>query len=225
MKTALLCLALSSCTTSAYSYNFYFDQPPQHVVADVPVLEQKIEPEPKPDPIKVALARDVLLVGDSEACMVATVIKDVVPQADAELNIPTDTVEVECKAGTVIQYWAEGRFFERALKAHPNATNVVVFLGTNHYWNTELPSPKLILDQIVDKKLGCTWVGNTAVYGKKWSINSMLQTAVEPTCSYFDTEAQNVALWDGVHPGPTAAKKWLKAVWLTIPIRYAEPSE
>jgi len=175
-----------------------------------PTVAPTVDAEPVPPP-KVA-ARRILIVGDSEACAVASQVKDA--------KLPTDTVDVDCKGGTVVQYWAAGG------QRHPRPDTVLIFLGTNHYWNQkDTPDVKPILDLVKEQGFSCVWVGNTAVKGRHWNINNLLREAVTPTCSYFDTEAADIPLWDGVHPGPAAALKWLNAVWPMIPMKYEEAHE
>lgn len=177
-----------------------------------PIVDAESAPPPK------AASRHILIVGDSEACAVASQVKNA--------KLPTDTVDVDCKGGTVVQYWAAGGHFRSALARHPHPDAVLIFLGTNHYWNqNDTPDVKPILDLVQEQGLSCVWVGNTAVKGKHWNINNLLRAAVTPACSYFDTEAADIPLADGVHPGPAAALKWLNAVWPMIPMKYEEAHE
>lgn len=134
-----------------------------------------------------------------------------------------DDVAVDCKGGTVIQYWAQGLHAQLALQAHPKADTLVVFLGTNHYWQNPLVgNPQPILDRVVARGLQCVWVGNVAVKGKKWAVNSQLRQAVTPTCSYFNAEEEPMQLWDGVHPDRVNARRWLADVWEAIPLKYED---
>jgi hypothetical protein len=170
--------------------------------------------------------REVLIIGDSEACAVSYVVKATVKQINIDAKQPEDVVNVDCKGGTVVPYWGTGGHFRAALARHPKTDAVLIFLGTNHYWNQkDTPNVVPILDLIKEKGLNCVWVGNTAVHGKHWNINNLLRTAVTPTCSYFDTEAANIPLADGVHPDRAGSVKWLKAIWPTIPLRYEENDE
>lgn len=186
--------------------------PPLPTVASA---DATAEPPPSPPPRRSP--RNVLIVGDSEACAVGTVAKEV-----AKEQSPPDSVSVECKGGTVIQYWAGGMHFQYALAAHPKADTVLVFLGTNHYWQKSVPSPKVILDQVAARGLTCVWVGNVAVKGRTWPINGMLRDAVTPTCGYFDAEKVQMQLWDGYHPDRANARLWLREVWAAIPPKYEE---
>lgn len=172
----------------------------------VPPTVEAAAPVPAP--------RRILIIGDSEACAVAPQVK--------KAKLPTDTVDVECKGGTVVQYWGAQGHFKAALAKHPKPDVVVIFLGTNHYWQKETPPVAPVLDLVRENGLKCVWVGNTAVKGKKWAINGLIREAVTPTCDYFDTEEADIPLWDGVHPDPTAALKWLQAVWPTIPLKYED---
>lgn len=191
--------------------------PPVPVTVSVtPDEEQKmVEPEPTPVPRKIAKRR-ILIIGDSEACAVAPVVK--------KAKLPTDTVDVDCKGGTVVQYWGLGGNFRAALSRHPRPDVVLVFLGTNHYWQAKTPPVKPVLDLIRDRGLQCVWVGNTAVHGKQWQINGLIRNAVSPPCDYFDTEAAGIPLYDGVHPDAKAALLWLQKVWPMIPLKYEKES-
>jgi len=183
----------------------------------MPVVEEPVKPAPMQQKELVPAKRRILIVGDSEACTVAHYVKKV--------KLSTDIVNVDCKGATTVQYWAAGGNFRAALNRHPKPDTVLVFLGTNNYWNKTAPNAKPILDQVTERGFGCVWVGNTAVKGKKWPINGLLRDAVTPTCSYFDTEAADISLPDGVHPGPSGAVKWLRLVWEMIPMKYEEPNE
>lgn len=178
-------------------------------------------------PVVVAqkkISRHVLVIGDSEACAVNLYIRKTVKEVNEAAHEPLDVVDVECKGGTVVQYWGAQGHFREALKKHPNPDAVVIFLGTNHYWQGTRPPVETILDQI-QAPTSCVWVGNTAVKGKRWNINNILREAVQPTCSYFDTEAAGIELPDGVHPSGAGAIKWLKAIWPMIPPKYGDANE
>lgn len=179
-------------------------------------------------------SRHVLIVGDSEACAVSSYInlKKLVATINDEDGAPHDVVDVECKGGTVVQYWGDGGNLKLALQKHPKPDDVIVFLGTNHYWiksipettkvpgQLTLPKVRVITDQLKDTN--CIWVGNTAVHGQHWAVNGLLRDAVIPQCTYFDTEAANIELADGVHPTPAGAVKWVRLVWKEIPPKYEE---
>lgn len=184
--------------------------PPGASPAGVPVLEPVTEGPAEPTPVPVT--RHVLVVGDSEACAVSSYVK-------ATASAAGDTVSVTCKESTTVQNWSAGRL-KAALDAQAGVSSVVVFLGTNHYLDAVAPPVGPILDLIAERGLDCVWVGNTAVMGKARKINGLMRAAVTPTCTYFDTEAFGVELRDGVHPTPAAAKRWIQAVWLTIPARF-----
>ena len=178
---------------------------------------------PTVEVVSVRVPRRVLITGDSEACRVAFYVKDTVALINKENGEPADVVDVDCKGGTVVDYWGKYGNLKRALKRHPTPDDILVFLGTNHYWNEkDTPDVSPILDEIAWSKANCIWVGNTAVHGRKWNINNLLRAAVTPQCSYFDTEAADIPLDDGVHPGRAGAVKWLRLVWKTIPPKYKE---
>lgn len=210
-------------------------QPPQPVEQARPVADTTppvITVDPQPNIIEVPpvvvvekrVPRHVLVVGDSEACAVNLYIRKTVKEVNETAGEPLDVVDVVCKGGTTVQYWGAQGHFREALRKHPNPDAVVIFLGTNHYWQTTAPPVNTILDQI-QAPASCVWVGNTAVKGKRWKINNILREAVQPTCSYFDTEAAGIELPDGVHPSGAGAIKWLKAIWPMIPPKYEEVNE
>jgi len=165
----------------------------------------------------------VLITGDSEACRVGFYARETIAKLNAENHEPADIIHIDCKGGTVVDYWGKYGNLKRALDKYPDTDDVVIFLGTNHYWNQrDTPDVQPIIDQVTTHALDCTWVGNTAVHGKKWNINNLLRVAVTPTCRYFDTEAADIPLDDGVHPGRAGAVKWLQLVWATIPPKFDE---
>lgn len=168
------------------------------------------------------LPRHVLIVGDSEACVIGQ-NRDAIAKFNDDNGQPHDVVDVECKTSTRVTYWGYDGNFRAALSKHPNPDEVLVFLGTNHWWNDrKAPEVKPILDLVDVHQLKCIWVGNTAVRGKRWPINDLLRAAVTPTCDYFDTEAAEIPLRDGVHPGREGAVKWINAVWSMIPLKYED---
>lgn len=179
---------------------------------------------PWPPPKKHA-ARKVLIVGDSEACAVSQYIdlRKLVAQINDEDGLPHDHVDVACKGGTVVQYWGAGGNLKIALQKYPHPDAVLVFLGTNHYWQDKAPPTQTVTDQLKDTN--CIWVGNTAVHGRYWKINHLIYEAVTPQCSYFDTETADIPLADGVHPTPAGATKWIRAVWPMIPPKYEASDE
>src|SRR5689334_15347667 len=95
--------------------------PMDAIPVPAPTVAATVEPPPAPPP-KIA-ARRILIIGDSEACAIA-------PQV-AKAKLPTDTVDVECKGGTVVQYWGAQGHFKAALAKHPKPDVVLIFLGTN----------------------------------------------------------------------------------------------
>jgi len=192
---------------------------PEQVVITIPTVVIDDRPVQKP------VSRRILIVGDSEACAVNWVVQKIVPQINDEAGQPRDVIDVDCKGGTTVQYWGAQGHLREALSRHPRPDTVLVFLGTNHYGQVVTPPVAQVTDILKEKGLGCVWVGNTAVKGKTWKINKLLRESVGPTCSYFDTEAANIPLPDGVHPDRSGATKWLKAIWPTIPVKLEEEHE
>lgn len=152
-------------------------------------------------------AREVLLVGDSEACAVGPLAK--------RREGPTLRVSVDCKVSSTIPYWSDR--IKDTLAQHPHPSTVVVFLGTNHYWvDKDLPDVSPVVDPIIASGAKCVWVGNVAVKGRRWPVNRLLRDAVGSRCTYFDTEAAGIELADGVHPTQSGAVKWMGSVWQLV---------
>jgi len=172
--------------------------------------------------IRVVVPRHVLIIGDSEACAVGLVAKEVSKEISELTQRAPDVVNTTCKGGTTIQYWSSLPRINAVLDQYPKTDAVFVFLGTNHFWQKSVPSTKNILKQIENRGQMCVWAGNVAVKGKKWPINALLKKEVTSghVCSYFDSEEAGIELWDGYHPNKNNAKKWLKAVWEVLPLKY-----
>jgi hypothetical protein len=173
-------------------------------------------PKPVPEKHFVSVGRTILIVGDSEACAVKPYVKDV---------FKDDTVNVECKVSTTVTYWGAQGHLKEALKKHPHPDTVIVFLGTNHYGQNKAPDVSVVLDGIEDSGAQCVWVGNTAVNGKRWQINKLINDAVSARCKYFDTEAANIPLADNAHPTVQGAIKWLRLVRDVVPLKFEEQHE
>ncbi len=171
----------------------------------------------------VPVSRRILIVGDSEACAVGSYARSIDKELQEAAGLPVDFIDVECKVSTTVPYWGAMGNLQAALGRHPKPDTVLIFLGTNHYWNEkDTPDVSPILDLLTAFDIKCVWAGNTAVHGRHWAINHLLRDAVTPTCSYFDTEAANIPLADGIHPTGAGAIKWLKAIWPMIPPKYEE---
>ena len=189
--------------------------------------EQPITEEPK-KAVDVVIhrfhpaSRHVLIVGDSEACAVGQYVKQVVKEINQRNGQPLDDVTVSCKVSTTVEYW--NRHLQQVLDTQSQAPDyVLVFLGTNHYWQTTVPPVQPIIDMINVGFTNCIWIGNTAVRGKHWKIDGLIRDAVSPACNYFDTESFGIELADGVHPTKTGALKWIELIWgYMLPLKYEE---
>lgn len=169
------------------------------------------------------MPRRVLIVGDSEACAVGFIAKNTVQKINDEANQPRDIVSTVCKSSTVTSYWGEQGHLREAILRYPNPDVIIVFLGTNHYWQvSKSPDVSKILKEISDAHAHCVWVGNVAVKGKTWPINKLLHDAVSHQCIYFDTEAADIPLADGIHPNNAGSIKWLRLIWPVVPLKYEE---
>lgn len=154
-------------------------------------------PPPPPD--------SIVVMGDSIACQSKMRMKEVLR--------PNETVSYECKGGSPIEYWSAQGKGREALARHHDATSVIIFLGTNNYYQPKPPDVEPLLKEVRDRHLRCVWVGPTAVYGKKWPINPLLKTAVEKDCVYVDAEASGIDLPDRVHPSWESWIRLLKMIW------------
>jgi lysophospholipase L1-like esterase len=159
-------------------------------------------------PARAASHRRILLLGDSEACAVAPYV--------GLAQSPGDEVAVACKASTRVEYWGAQGHAAAALAHRPRPDAVVVFLGTNHYWERTAPDVASVIDPILAQGTQCVWAGNAAVRGRRWPMDALLRSAVGNRCAYLDTEALGVELADGVHPTPAGATKWLRATWALL---------
>lgn len=177
----------------------------QNPIQDASIIEEENsirQEDIKPD------TQNILIVGDSEAVFVSHYLK--------EVKKPTETIYVNAKSGTGIQYWS-GDKFKNVLSEHPNIDVVIIFLGTNNIAfysrDKKLPDTNNILENIKSNNINCIWVGPPKVYGSKHLINEPLKNAVEPICTYLSSEDLDIPLIDNVHPTPDGSIKWLKEVW------------
>lgn len=145
---------------------------------------------------------NIAVIGDSLACGSKWRI--------GEVSKTNETVTWDCKVGSSIEYWNGGKARE-ALEARKGATSVIIFLGTNNYSSSNVPDTSNVLKEVQDRGLRCTWVGPTAVNGKKPAINEKLRKAVEGTCTYVD--ATDIPLGDGIHPTWDGWLRLLKIIW------------
>lgn len=217
MNRALLALCVATLATACESRcELSVVSRPTEIDAGVPEASVLVQDAAIDAPVMEVLACDAacraptrtLIVGDSEAGFVSRRLKEF-----KEKVHPEETFDTDFKGGTVIQYWAAGGNFRAALSRHPKPDTVIIFLGTNNYWQKTMPDVKPILDEVQSRGIRCIWVGPTEVQGKKWEINQLIKAAVTPTCTYVDTETLNIPLEDGVHPTYAGIFKWLNAIW------------
>jgi lysophospholipase L1-like esterase len=172
-----------------------------------------------PPPVKPTFPRNVLIIGDSEACAVSSVSAEVAAEYARDNVQPLDKVRTVCKSGSRVDYWAFGRFLS-ALNDDQETDNVIVFLGGNHIDQTKAPNISVMLDIVSKKNVGCFWAGNALLHGKTWKMNDLMREAVTPTCDYVDLEKIVVTLSDGLHPDRTGAKLWLQTIWFLLPLKH-----
>jgi len=147
----------------------------------------------------------ILLIGDSEV-MFSHFYFD-----EANVKQSNETVFFDSKPGTTILTW--NNIFVSEMKRFPVVDTVIIYLGTNNQNFSWLQPHQNILNEIKRRNLKCIWVGNTKVYNRHHMINDLVHQAVEPTCTYFDTEKADIELADQVHPTKAGAIKWLKMIW------------
>ena len=146
-----------------------------------------------------------LLIGDSQVLYAGYYF------GKSNVKHDNETVLFDSKPGTTILTW--NNIFVREMNKFPHVDTVVIFLSTNnHNFNFVQPHDN-ILNEIKHRQVRCIWVGGTNVYGKRWPIYAMVKAAVEPTCTYFDTENAGIELADGVHPSKDGMIKWLTLIW------------
>jgi hypothetical protein len=217
------CLVMSVLGVMACNVDAGFTVTSKPALAEVPGAHAGVLSVPTVTIVSKRLPRHVLIVGDSEACTVGPYVRTTVALINQENDEPRDDVHVACKGGTVVQYWGAGGHMQAALREFPHPDDILIFLGTNHYWQKQAPTTASITNFL--DSADCIWVGNTAVHGQHWAINGLIRDAVTPRCTYFDTEAADISLADGVHPTPAGAVRWLRLVWATIPPKYEETHE
>lgn len=147
----------------------------------------------------------ILLIGDSE------VVYSQIYFNQSQVKEPGETVFFDAWPGRTIGYM--NYIFVREMNKFPDLDTVIIFLGTNNFNFTFLQPYNQILDEVKRRNLRCIWIGPTKVNGQHHAINDLIHKAVEPTCKYFDTEAADIQLVDGVHPTRTGAIKWLNLIW------------
>ena len=148
---------------------------------------------------------NILLIGDSE------VLYEHYYFDQANVKLPNETIFFNSKPGTTILTW--NNIFVSEMNRFPNVDTVIIYLGTNNQNFKFLQPHQNILDEVKRRNLKCIWVGNTKVYNRHHMINDLVHQAVEPTCTYFDTEKADIELIDGVHPTKSGSIKWLQMVW------------
>lgn len=177
---------------------------------------------PDEEPIKQIVqyprSRNVIIVGDSEACAVKHDVQAITDKIADSNGLPHDKIIVGCKVGSRIPFWDV--HVRDVIDQHDRPDVVLVFLGTNHYDEVGEQPVKPILDYIELTGADCVWVGNTSVRGKRWKVNEVIKASVESRCKYFDTEAANIPLVDGIHPTSAGVVKWIEEIWPLIPPEY-----
>lgn len=153
--------------------------------------------------------QNILLIGDSQVRFLSWY------WGRANVQRPNETVWFDSKPGTTILTW--NHIFIREMKKYPDVDVVLIFLGTNNFNFPFLQEHQNILNEVQRRKIMCLWIGPSNV---RWpGIRNLhmtgpsLKAAVSPTCTYFDTEAADIELVDGIHPSLIGAKKWLQLIW------------
>ncbi len=183
-----------------------------------PCEQNWAQPEqPTSEPVFVVRPRNVLVVGDSEACAVGNVA-----QRTSDESGWGHVIDTSCKSGSTIQDWSGNRI-DAVLKTHARADAVIVFLGGNNVHNENIAGVETIIEKIKSHRLSCVWVGNARLFEKTWRINSLLKEVVEASgCRYLDSELLNLKLIDKMHPDVESAKLWFKSAIALVPVLYEE---
>lgn len=140
------------------------------------------------------------LVGDSQCVGAARIAKDVVGSGWRE------TVAT-CKGGTRTSYW------EKAIDGANinNGDSTIVYLGSNDLGKVDAtPVLKKIAAAGVRR---CVWVGPPLINGRDNGAADQIRSQVEKdgTCKFLDSRQLKLRLEDGVHPGPSEHRRWLRA--------------
>lgn len=146
------------------------------------------------------------IAGDSEAGAVAPALKGILPNGSQTVL----TYEVSSR----IEKWAGGKM--AASKPARKIDRVIVFLGTNNYYDSSLPSVEGVLQVIRSTGAKCTWVGPPKVNNRPWKLNNDLRSAVESTCTYVDSQQLAIELRDGIHPTDKGAQEWARKIAETL---------
>lgn len=151
---------------------------------------------------------NVLIIGDSEACAVGRIAQEAIVAVDLGMH-----ATVNCRTGSHIQDWSP-QVIDSIIRGDHDA--IMVFLGTNHHDQVELPDVQPLLDVIERRGIACVWAGSVPIGGHGWYVNELLRDAIVPTCGYVDLESIVVELPDGLHPTPTGAREWLNVAMDTV---------
>lgn len=151
----------------------------------------------------------ILLIGDSQVRYLSWYFDR------AEVKQPNETVLFDSHPGYTIL--AMNRIFVAEMNKYPNLDEVIIFLGTNNFNFNFIQDHQNILDEIKRRHIKCVWAGPTDVRMKGFKnlhiIGPLIKHSVEEVCTYFDTEAFNISLLDGIHPDLEGGKKWLREIW------------
>lgn len=142
------------------------------------------------------------IAGDSEAGATHAALRSVLPRGSRMVL----TYEVSSR----IEKWAGGKM--AASKPAQRVDRIIVFLGTNNYYDAKLPSIEGVLQVIRSTGAECIWVGPPKVNNRPWKLNNDLRSAVEPTCKYVDSQQLTIELSDGIHPSDRGAREWAKKI-------------
>lgn len=142
------------------------------------------------------------IVGDSEAGATSAALKEALPSGSK--------IDLTFEVSSRIEKWAAGKMANARPAGRIDV--VIVFLGTNNYYDQTLPSPEGILKVIRSTGAKCIWVGPPKVNNRSWKLNNELRQAVEPTCKFVDSQQIPIALRDGIHPTPNGARTWARKI-------------
>lgn len=142
------------------------------------------------------------IAGDSEAGATHAALRSALPPGSQTVL----TYEVSSR----IEKWAGGKM--AASKPARKVDRIIVFLGTNNYYDSKLPSVEGVLRVVRSTGAKCIWVGPPKVNNRPWKLNNDLKSAVEPLCTYVDSQQLAIELRDGIHPTDKGAQEWARKI-------------
>lgn len=142
------------------------------------------------------------VAGDSEAGATHSALLSELPKGSQTIL----TYEVSSR----IEKWSGGKML--ASKPASPVDVVIVFLGTNNYYDEKLPSVDGVLQVVKSTGARCIWVGPPKVNARSFKLNEELKIATSSTCKYVDSQQLAIELQDGIHPSSQGARVWARKI-------------